>query len=79
MWGWLGLFSILLILVGSIGYQLLSRRDSPLIGPAVVALIQMFILLDAMAAALAWGWPAGLAIMCLYLPMRMLSRKNPMT
>lgn len=77
--GWLGLFSILFILVASIGYQLLSSRDSPLIGPAVVALIQMFILLDAMAAALARGWPAGLAVMCLYLPMRMLSRKNPMT
>jgi 4-hydroxybenzoate polyprenyltransferase len=79
MLGWFGLFSILFILVASIGYQLLSRRDSPRIGPAVVALIQMFILLDAMAAALAWGWPAGLAMMCLYIPMRMLSRKNPMT
>jgi hypothetical protein len=76
---WWGLFAILFVLVGSISYQLLSKKDSPLIGPAVAALIQMFILLDAMAAALARGWPAGLAIMCLYLPMRMLSRKNPMT
>lgn len=78
VWGWLGLLGILFLVVGSIGYQLLSKRDSP-VGPAVVALIQMFILLDAMAASLAWGWPAGLAVMCLYLPMRMLSRKNPMT
>lgn len=77
-WGWFGLFSILFILVGSIGYHLLSKRDSP-VDFSVVALIQMFIMLDAMAAALAWGWPAGLAVMCLYLPMRMLSRKNYMT
>jgi 4-hydroxybenzoate polyprenyltransferase len=79
MWGWLGLYAILFILVGSVACQLLSRRDSQLIGPSVVALIQMFILLDAMAAALARGWPAGLAVMSLYLPMRMLSRKAPMT
>lgn len=76
---WWGLFAILFVLVGSIGFRLLSRKDSPMIGPAVVALIQMFILLDAMTAALARGWPAGLAVMCLYLPMRMLSRKAPMT
>jgi 4-hydroxybenzoate polyprenyltransferase len=79
VWAWIALFSILLLLVGNILYQLLARQESPLIGPAVVALIQMFILLDAMTAALARGWPAGLAVMCLYLPMRVLSRKNPMT
>jgi 4-hydroxybenzoate polyprenyltransferase len=79
IWAWIALFSILFLLVGNISYQLLTGVDSPLIGPAVVALIQMFILLDAMAAALARGWPAGLSIMCLYLPMRVLSRKMPMT
>jgi hypothetical protein len=79
VWPWITLFSILFLLVGNISYQLLAGRDSPLIGPAVVALLQMFILLDAMAAALARGWPAGLAVMCLYLPIRVLSRKNPMT
>jgi 4-hydroxybenzoate polyprenyltransferase len=79
VWAWIALFSILFLLVGNISYQLLARQESPLIGPAVVALIQMFILLDAMTAALARGWPAGLSVMCLYLPMRMLSRKTPMT
>jgi 4-hydroxybenzoate polyprenyltransferase len=76
---WLLLYAILFAVAGRVGYRLLRYHVLPNVGPAVVALIQMFILLDAMAAALARGWPAGLAVMCLYVPMRMLSRKTPMT
>jgi 4-hydroxybenzoate polyprenyltransferase len=79
VFAWLALFAILFVILGIISYRLFDSRENPSLGSAVVALIQMFILLDAMAVALVRGWPAGLAVMCLYVPMRMLSRKTPMT
>jgi 4-hydroxybenzoate polyprenyltransferase len=45
----------------------------------VTRMIQGFILLDAIAATIAAGWPSGLAVLALLIPTILIARRTPMT
>jgi 4-hydroxybenzoate polyprenyltransferase len=45
----------------------------------VTRMIQGFIVLDAVAATLAAGWPSGLAVLALLIPTILIARRAPMT
>jgi 4-hydroxybenzoate polyprenyltransferase len=45
----------------------------------VTRMIQGFIVLDALAATLATGWPSGLAVLALLIPTILIARRTPMT
>jgi hypothetical protein len=42
-------------------------------------MFQGFIVVDAIAATLAAGWPSGLAVLALLIPTLLLARRIPMT
>ena len=71
---WLIICVVLLIIELTLAKRLLSNPSRNVIRHTVGALIMLFIPLDAAASLLAAGWPAGLGVLLLLVPIRVLSR-----
>jgi 4-hydroxybenzoate polyprenyltransferase len=74
--------TICLALLGSevyLAYQLAISPDQIVVRCSVGVLIRRFIVIDAAVSALAGGWPAGLAVLSLYIPTWLLARRIAMT
>jgi 4-hydroxybenzoate polyprenyltransferase len=62
-----------------LAYRLVTSPDQTRVRSAVGTLIKLFIVIDAAASALAAGWQAGIAVLCLLIPTFLLARRIPMT
>lgn len=62
-----------------LAYRLVSLPDQTVVRDTVAALIQMFIVIDAAVAALAVGWLAGMLVLTLLIPTRLMAHKIAMT
>lgn len=76
---WVFLCLLLLACAGLLVYRLVNSPEQTLVRRSVGQLIRSFIVIDAAVSALAAGWPAGLAVLSLYLPTRLMARRIPMT
>jgi 4-hydroxybenzoate polyprenyltransferase len=62
-----------------LAYKLISTSSQGTVRQTVGRLIMLFLVIDAAACALAAGWTAGLAVLSLIVPMKLLARLTPMT
>jgi hypothetical protein len=60
-------------------YKLTSTPSQAAVRQTVGRLIMLFLVIDAAACTLAVGWTAGLAVLSLIVPMKLLARLTPMT
>jgi 4-hydroxybenzoate polyprenyltransferase len=77
---WIVLTSCLLLTyIGHLIFAAISEYSRFDIQTAVSRLIQMFVVIDAVVCALAVNWIAGIVVISLYIPMRLIARWTPMT
>ena len=62
-----------------LAYNLISAASHGVVRQTVGRLIMLFLVIDAAACTLAVGWAAGLAVLSMIVPMKLLARLTPMT
>ncbi len=76
---WIAISCLLPLVTGILCYRLLANPTQLVTRASVGRLIRLFIVIDAAVCALAAGLIAGTVVFCFLFPMKIISRRTPMT